>query len=132
MQKCRNLASRAGIVQLRERTQRYEAIEATMSFRNLTEPGKLIPAGLSPAFRALFGELLEQAPVFVDRRSGAELISDNLFPVSHRSLEVWPLPTRLVNGRIVVPTAKLLEIAFAKLNAAPVVMSGRRTNEQEA
>jgi hypothetical protein len=37
-----------------------------------------------------------------------------------------------VNGRAVVPTAKLFEIAFAKLNAAPVVMGGRRSTSQQA
>ena len=31
--------------------------------------------------------MIEKAPVFIDRRSGAALISANLFPISHRSLE---------------------------------------------
>ena len=35
----------------------------------------------------IFDEMIEKAPVFIDRRSGAALISANLFPISHRSLE---------------------------------------------
>jgi hypothetical protein len=76
-----------------------------------------------------FQELLAQLPTNVDRRTGAALITQHLFPVSYRSLEAWPLPTRHVNGRAVMPTVKLFEIAFAKLNAAPVVMGGRRIQQ---
>jgi hypothetical protein len=49
-------------------------------------------------------ELLAQLPTNVDRRTGAALITQHLFPVSYRSLEAWPLPSRFVNGRAVVPT----------------------------
>jgi hypothetical protein len=77
-------------------------------------------------------ELLADLPANVDRRRGAELLTKHLFPVSHRSLEAWELPTRHVNGRAVVSTAKLFEMAFDKLNAAPVVMGGRRGNRQQA
>lgn len=71
-------------------------------------------------------ELLAQQPPNIDRRKGADLITKHLFPVSHRSLEAWPLPTRHVNGRAVIPTAALLEVAYAKLAAAPVIMGGKR------
>jgi hypothetical protein len=73
-------------------------------------------------------ELVATLPPNVDRRTGAHLITAHLgFPVSHRTLEAWPLPTRRVNGHAIVPTAKLFEIAFAKLSAAPVIMGGRRS-----
>lgn len=71
-------------------------------------------------------EVLATAPANVDRRTGAELVTRFLFPVSHRSLEAWRLPTRHVNGKAIIPTAKLFELAYAKLAAAPVIMSGRR------
>jgi hypothetical protein len=71
-------------------------------------------------------EVLATSPVNVDRRVGAELVTRHFFPVSHRSLEVWPLPVRHVNGRAIIPTAALFEIAYSKLSAAPVVMGGRR------
>jgi hypothetical protein len=82
---------------------------------------------LSPALL----DIVAQQPPNVDRKTGAQLITQHLFPVSHRSLEAWSLPTRLVNGRAVVPTAKLFEVAYEKLVAAPVVMGGRRPKKQQ-
>ncbi len=76
-------------------------------------------------------EVLAQQPPNIDRRKGAELITKHLFPVSHRSLEAWPLPTRHVNGKAVIATASLLEVAYAKLAAAPVVMGGKRPASQQ-
>jgi hypothetical protein len=84
-------------------------------------------AALPPELKGMLASL----PVNVDRRTGAALITKHLFPVSHRSLEAWPLPTRHVNGRAVVPTAKLFKIAFDKLNAAPVVMGGKSTTQHQ-
>jgi hypothetical protein len=72
-------------------------------------------------------EVVADLPPNVDRRTGAALVTKHMFPVSHRSLEAWPLPTRHVNGRAVVPTDTLFEVAYAKFTAAPVVMGGRRT-----
>jgi hypothetical protein len=71
-------------------------------------------------------DVLATAPANVDRRTGAELVTRHMFPVSHRSLEAWPLPTRHVNGKAVIPTAALFELAYAKLSAAPIVMGSRR------
>jgi hypothetical protein len=77
-------------------------------------------------------EVLGDLPANIDRRTGAGLVTRYLFPVSHRSLEAWPLPTRRVNGKAVVATVVLFEIAFAKLSAAPVVMGGRRDAQRAA
>ena len=76
-------------------------------------------------------EILSTQPQNVDRRAGAELISSNLFPVSPRTLEAWPLPTRHVNGKAIIQTRKLFEVAYAKFMAAPLVMSGRRQQREE-
>jgi hypothetical protein len=70
--------------------------------------------------------VLETAPANVDRRAGAELVTRHLFPISHRSLEAWSLPMQHVNGKAIVSTRTLLEAAYAKLSAAPVIMAGRR------
>jgi hypothetical protein len=75
--------------------------------------------------------VLANQPPNVDRRKGADLITKHLFPVSHRSLEAWPLPTRQVNGRAIISTATLFEVAYAKLAAAPVIMTGKRTAGQK-
>jgi len=72
-------------------------------------------------------ELLADLPINVDRRTAAGLVTKYLFPVSYRSLEAWPLPTRNVNGRAIVATSTLFEIAYAKLQAAPLVVGGRRS-----
>jgi hypothetical protein len=74
-------------------------------------------AVLPPALQ----DVLATAPTNVDRRTGAELVTRHLFPVSYRSLEAWPLPTRRVNGKAVIPTAALFELAYAKLSAAPMI-----------
>jgi hypothetical protein len=71
-------------------------------------------------------------PPNLDRKAGAAQITRHMFPVSHRSLEVWPLPVRHVNGRAVIPTATLFEVAYQKFQDAPVVMSGRRSVSQQA
>jgi hypothetical protein len=71
-------------------------------------------------------EVVSHLPTNVNRRRGAEEISHHLFPVSHRSLEAWPLPTRRVNGQAIVSTRDLFVLAFRKYSASPIVMGGRR------
>ncbi|HEY1410720.1 MAG TPA: hypothetical protein VGF36_01200 [Rhodopila sp.] len=77
-------------------------------------------------------EVLTNQPPNVDRKTGAALLTRHMYPVSHRSLEAWKLPTRRVNGRALIPTATLFEVAYAKFAAAPVVMGGRRTTSTAA
>lgn len=67
---------------------------------------------------------MSHLPAFIDRRSGAELISSRLFPVSKRTLETWPLAWRRVNGRAICRTTELLEFAQSKLDAASPVRGG--------
>jgi hypothetical protein len=74
--------------------------------------------------------VLAQQPENVDRRTGADLVTRHFFPVSYRTVEAWPLPTRRVNGKAIVPTAKLFELAYSKLVAAPVIMGGRRAPQE--
>lgn len=72
------------------------------------------------------------APTRVDRRASAELVSRHFFPVSHRTIEAWPLVWRHVNGKAVVETAELFAFAQSKLDAAPPIRGGRRQPEQVA
>lgn len=72
-------------------------------------------------------EALAGQPIHVDRRKGAELVTQYLFPVSPRSLEAWPLPTRHVNGRAIMATATLFVHAYTKMQAAPLLAGGRRS-----
>jgi hypothetical protein len=71
-------------------------------------------------------EILADQPQNVDRRAGADLVTRHFFPVSRRTLEAWPLPTQHVNGKAIVKTRALFEVAYAKISAAPVVMGGRK------
>ena len=69
---------------------------------------------------------LATLPTNVDRRRGAELVTRYFFPVSHRTLERWPLTGRVVNGRLVFATADLFAHARALMDAAPPIRGGKR------
>ena len=75
-------------------------------------------------------DVLADAPVYVDRRTGAELLTHVVIPVSHRSLEAWPLPWQHANGKALCPTVAMFAMAYSKLVAAPVIMGGRRGEAQ--
>jgi hypothetical protein len=100
----------------------------TPTLKGRAPAGASLPSPLPMHLR----DLLEAHPANVDRRAGAVLVTKHLFPISHRTLEAWSLPTRVVNGKAVVPTRTLLEMAYAKFEAAPVIMSGRRTGTHPA
>jgi hypothetical protein len=70
---------------------------------------------------------LSTLPVNVDRQRGAELVTRYFFPVSHRTLERWPLTGRVVNGRLVFATSDLFAHARAMMDAAPSIKSGPAT-----
>jgi hypothetical protein len=69
---------------------------------------------------------LADLPRRVDRSTAAELVTKYFFPVASRTLEVWPLTWRMVNGKAVVETAELFAVAQTKLAAAPFIPSTRR------
>ena len=71
-------------------------------------------------------------PKRVDRRTAAELVTRLYFPVSHRTVEAWPLVVRRVNGWALYETAELLAFAKAKFDAAPAIRGGRRTSGSAA
>lgn len=64
-------------------------------------------------------------PIRVDRRTAAALVTRLYFPVSHRTVEAWPLTVRHVNGKATIATAELFAFAQAKLDAAPPIKGGR-------
>ena len=45
--------------------------------------------------------------------------------VSPRTLESWPLKTKLVNGHATVDTGELLAVGRAKLDESPSIRGGR-------
>jgi hypothetical protein len=68
---------------------------------------------------------LPNLPRHADRKTLADIITRLLFPVSHRSLEIWPLRWRFVNGHALAETYEALAHAWRKFNAAPAMMNGR-------
>jgi hypothetical protein len=68
---------------------------------------------------------LPNLPRHGDRKMLAPIITKFVFPVSHRSLEVWPLKWRRVNGHAVAETYEALAHAWRKFNSASVTMRGR-------
>jgi hypothetical protein len=68
---------------------------------------------------------LPNLPRHGDRKTLAPIITKLVFPVSHRSLEIWPLRWRFVNGHALPETYEALAHAWRKFNAAPATMSGR-------
>jgi hypothetical protein len=86
------------------------------------------PPPMSSADHPDFADL----PRRVDRNAGAELVSKYFFPVASRTLEVWPITWRHVNGKAVCETAELFAVAQAKLDAAPLIPSVRRPTPQTA
>jgi hypothetical protein len=69
---------------------------------------------------------LPTLPKWVDRRTGADLVSRLLFPTTPRALETWPVTWRLLNGKASCETAELLAVAQAKIAAAPLTRTARR------
>lgn len=66
-------------------------------------------------------------PQLIDRRAAAKLISGLFFKTSPRTIERWPLPTRLVNGRAQLETRQVIAYARARVAEAPLVMGGGRS-----
>jgi hypothetical protein len=77
-------------------------------------------------------ELLESLPRRVNRKTGAKLIEHHYFPISHRTLENWPVPWTTVNGQATAETAELFKVAQEKLDAAPTIRGGCRPIESTA
>jgi hypothetical protein len=69
---------------------------------------------------------LSELPVRVPRDIAAKLITQFFFKVSPRSMERWPIAWRRLNGRAHCETADAFALANSMLEAAPVLMGGRR------
>jgi hypothetical protein len=65
-------------------------------------------------------------PRYCDRQDGAALVTERFFKVSSRTLEDWPVPSRLINGRAHYLTTELLVYARSVMEAAPQPRVGGR------
>ncbi len=101
---------------------------------HLAEITATLPPDLQELIAALPPRLIAVAaagPVYVDRRNGAQSVTQHVTPVSHRTLESWPLPWWRVNGKATTLLIALLAVAYSKLAAAPMVMGGRRAGREQ-
>ena len=57
-------------------------------------------------------------PCYADRKTLAAIITHNFFPISHRTLQTWPLTVRRPNRAAVYEVAEALELAEQKLEGA--------------
>lgn len=91
----------------------------------LQRRGQMIPRPNTNSLKGIAPDA-EDLPKRVDRRTGAALVNKHFFPVSSRTIEAWPIPTKLVNGKATMATADLFAYAQEKLDAAPEIMGGRK------
>jgi hypothetical protein len=78
------------------------------------------PVGLPPEIE----DELKKLPRHVTRRQLAKIITQFLYPISHRSLEPWPLSVRLINGYACISTREGLTFAYRKFAEAPLRIGG--------
>src|SRR4051794_30154194 len=74
-------------------------------------------------------EQIERAPPRLSRRTDASVFLKRTLgvDVSHRSLEEWPVPVTILNGKASVSTVYLFAYAWAAVKAAPVkIVQNRR------
>jgi hypothetical protein len=70
-------------------------------------------------------ELLAALPPRVPRKRAAELVTRYYFTAHYRTLERWPLPWRVINGRVHCETRDLFTLAQRVLDEAPAIRSGK-------
>lgn len=76
------------------------------------------------AFKTSHWEPGNPFPKYADRKTLAKIISFECFPVSHRTIQTWPLTVRRPNRAAVFEVAEALEYAKAKLECAPCYVQG--------
>ena len=63
-------------------------------------------------------------PRYPDRTTLAAIITHNFFPISHRTLQTWPLTVRRPNRAAVYEVAEALEFAEQKMEGAIAYKQG--------
>ena len=76
------------------------------------------------AFKTSHWEPGNPFPKYADRKTLAKIISFECFPVSHRTIQTWPLTVRRPNRAAVFKVAEAMEYAKAKLECAPCYVQG--------
>ena len=49
-------------------------------------------------------KVADAQPAFIDRKDGADLVTEHVFPTTAKTIKSWPLPWECPNGRAQRPT----------------------------
>jgi len=63
-------------------------------------------------------DVVEPLPAKIDRKAGAQLVTENVFPTSPKTVKSWPLPWECPNGRAIAPPVTYLAYALLKARKA--------------
>jgi len=63
-------------------------------------------------------DVIDSMPAQIDRKAGAQLVTDHVFPTSPKTVKSWPLPWSCPNGKAIAPPATYLAYALLKARKA--------------
>jgi hypothetical protein len=63
-------------------------------------------------------DLLPTLPAAVDRKVGARIVTEHVFPTSPKTVKAWPLAWSYPNGRAIAPPETYLAYALIKARRA--------------
>ena len=69
-------------------------------------------------FKTTTWEPDQPLPRYADRKTIAAIITHSFFPVSHRTIQTWPLTVRRPNRAAIYDVAEAMEFAERKFDGA--------------
>tara|TARA_B100001057_G_scaffold365682_1_gene368821 strand:+ start:902 stop:1144 length:243 start_codon:yes stop_codon:yes gene_type:complete len=63
-------------------------------------------------------------PKYADRKTLAAIITHHFFPISHRTLQTWPITVRRPNRAAVYEVSEAMEFAQSKLDKSVCYKQG--------
>lgn len=63
-------------------------------------------------------DVVDAQPAKIDRKDGAALVTQHVFPTTPKTIKSWPLPWECPNGRALAPPAMYLAYAILKARRA--------------
>lgn len=63
-------------------------------------------------------DVVDAMPAKIDRKAGAQLVTDHVFPTSQKTVKAWPLPWECPNGKAIAAPAMYLGYALLKARKA--------------
>jgi hypothetical protein len=63
-------------------------------------------------------DVVDAMPAKIDRKDGAALVTEHVFPTSPKTVKSWPLPWECPNGKAIAPPVTYLAYALLKARRA--------------